>query len=326
MAKSFKGFIIELQGPQMFIIIMYELMKIMYMVLVFLHFVFIHCKMSERIKKEVIINNKLYHDSCGNYAARCLDKQRNFCCCCCKFTRSFRSILQKIVAYIDKGLKSLIVKALNGNVSSEGIVSRSPREDKPNKKYKLYIQKSELTYWYMFPIVVQIFSCLCISGLAVWNAYLFKITHSCNDDPSVHCFPLLTNSSNPLNFSIKKASQLTRIEDCEPWLNETVLDMVTFTCFQYVRNSAAALGVIGGLAAVIPFFFSVAIKVSVGLFGCCGCCSENQKCVWCLRITLFLLICVFEWLVFGVSVYLLEKRIDQEDGLISPANTIVTTI
>ena len=120
------------------------------------------------------------------------------------------------------------------------------------------------------PIEVNIFAMiiLCFTLLmfiAAYGAYLLEVTHTCSEDPAIHCFPRFIDKNDPQNPNLTRDEmmEMTKpINDCSLWVNSSIAPLITFQCFRFAFNIEAAMATAGGLLAL----FTVAVRITISIF------------------------------------------------------------
>ena len=116
----------------------------------------------------------------------------------------------------------------------------------------------------VFFIIISTFWVLALgSGL---NASLLSMTHTCDEDWNIDCYPVLLEGANGTGLNI---TTTTPIKNCSHWRSEEVADRVAFECYQYILNAEKFLAVIGGLLAIFIYAMKTAVTFLRFLSVCC---------------------------------------------------------
>lgn len=128
------------------------------------------------------------------------------------------------------------------------------------KKHKIYITDMECSprIWQLAVFIIIILESTLLALGSALDLTLFEVTHVCTEDPYIDCFPQLINKDNQTNLTI---SVDRPIQDCSFWNSESILETVTFVCFQRYFNLEMFLGIAGGLVA----FALIVLKTTIGL-------------------------------------------------------------
>ena len=147
----------------------------------------------------------------------------------------------------------------------------------------LYIRNKRLSYGAILVLSMLIikFGILALSSAV--NLSLVRVTHMCNEDPQIECYPQLIGGTNDttasrFNITINIAEPIL---DCAFWNSEGVSSQVTFACFQFVYNIEAFLAAMGGLLAIFMTTMNFSTTVLLWFSEYCNCSYRYKCCDYC---------------------------------------------
>ena len=192
------------------------------------------------------------------------------CCCCCYCTEDEENICslswKKAMHYrlvLDRSLIKLLLGKQDGVVERFNTYRNDELDD--DDLPKLYTRNKELTPYEAYLLALLIFTFGILIGITAFDLYFLDITHSCTEDPALHCFvarlEYLSANATELDQNVTNE----RVTDCQYWTaNDNI--SVGFTCFRWAFNSEITIAAVGGLITL----FRIAVTVTTGILISCS--------------------------------------------------------
>lgn len=189
------------------------------------------------------------------------------CCCCCCYCagdeENICSFSWKKAKHYRLILDRSLIKLLLGK--QEGVVERfnTYRHDELDVDHlpKLYIRNKELTPYEAYLLALLILTFGILISITAFDLYFLDITHSCTEDPSLHCFVARVQYLSPNATELDPNVTNERVTDCQYWTSNDNIS-VGFTCFRWAFNSEITIGAVGGLITL----FRIAVTITTGIF------------------------------------------------------------